>query len=85
MKNKSQRLYCHIYQLVVLEGKGLQGDLHLRSKKLLILPAVDCGNKAVRFHPNLLGEVVPEMPPGLLPRAVGHNGQDGVHREGQVH
>ena len=79
MKNKSQRLFDHI------QNCWLRGDLDLKSKKLLLLPAVDCGNKAVGFHPNLLGEVVPEMPPGLLPRAVGHNGQDGVHREGQVH
>ena len=47
-------------------------------------PAVDSGNKAVGLHPNLLGEVVPEMPPGLLAGAVGDDGQDGVHRERQV-
>jgi len=48
-------------------------------------PAVDSGNEAVRLHPNLLREVVPEMPPGLLARAVRHDGQDGVHRERKVH
>ena len=48
-------------------------------------PAVDSGNEAVRLHPNLLREVVPEMPPGLLARAVCHDGQDGVHRERKVH
>ena len=47
-------------------------------------PAVDRGNKAVRLHPDFLGEVVAEMPPGLLPGAVGDHGEDGVHGEGEV-
>ena len=47
-------------------------------------PAVDRGNKAVGLHPDFLGEVVAEMPPGLLPGAVGDHGEDGVHGEGEV-
>ena len=47
-------------------------------------PAVDRGNKAVGLHPDFLGEVVAEMPPGLLPGAVGDDGEDGVHGEGEV-
>ena len=50
-----------------------------------VLPAVDSSDKTVRFHPDLLWEVVSQVPSSLLPRTVGHNSQDGVHREREVH
>ena len=63
--------------------------LSLKSESFLdlewVLPAVDSSNKTVRFHPDLLWEVVSQVPSSLLPRTVGHNSQDRVHWEREVH
>ena len=47
-------------------------------------PTVHGGHEGVGSHLDLLGEVVSEVSPGLLPGGVGHHGQDGVHGERQV-
>ena len=46
--------------------------------------AVHGGHEGVGSHLDLLGEVVSEVSPGLLPGGVGHHRQDGVHGERQV-
>ena len=47
-------------------------------------PAVDGDDEAVATHFDLLAEVVPQVPPDLMARGVGHHRQDGVHGQGEV-
>ena len=47
-------------------------------------PAVDSDDETVATHLDLLAEIVPQVPPYLMPRGVGHDGQDGVHGQGEV-
>ena len=59
--------------------------ISLKGVKFQKAPAIDSGNEAVGLHPNLLGEIVSKMSPRLLPGAVCHNRQDGIHRERQIY